>query len=693
MSNDSFFGMLLSHIDSDDTGNNKDIKLKQIIDLTKTYSRQLNAQTGCTSLDEWTGLANNAIEHSPEGFDTVMEEEGVDESLKAMVSAPMPVLVAYGKDIQRMKREYRSAVSLAKSRGVVHQDANFGIQRPYASFIRLVRSKTYSVHQSFMELKTLGFIPPACDGVSRNEKDWKKFFESRTVASIATAEALSLNAINNQTSKAVGSIKPTSTSKSDCDLCGRRNHDSEACFFKKHPDRNTEKGKFVTSVKGLAYKAKFGIKFLMPNKVLSEDADEVARFEKIFDEQMKRGSKGRSVSSLSLNDSLPVINAVLIFKQERIKIRVGFDSHAQGDFMSRTLADSFSEREDRRGGNARICSAFSDCIVLDGLLPVDINFFDQHKNHITIRLNVFVAPIPYDLLMGIASMRVHRIVSVHFPKLFEEIFEPQLDLGSDPVLVEDFSSLTCLENDTVSSEHTCNCMSSGGTLTQDLELQVKEPTSVSPTEGIPLVQNTWSRTPTPLDQHFIRKLVDLVPREEESNRTSEVIPPTYSLSALRQTPLYRYNQKPLRMIVRQGAAITDRAFAPIVAEFDGLFDNTIPAQPEDFIFKIHGSPEFQAKVRALNKKYDVFSTSVRSEPADVTPMEVKVDLEAWRRPANAGPPRKQSLLKEKAILGQITPLLDSKVIQPSMQPFYSQVHMVSKVTSPTEPGDLDFVLI
>ena len=95
----------------------------------------------------------------------------------------------------------------------------------------------------------------------------------------------------------------------------------------------------------------------------------------------------------------------------------------------------------------------------------------------------------------------------------------------------------------------------------------------------------------------------------------------------------------------------------------------------------------------MNKKYDVLSTLVWFEPADVTPMEVKVDLEAWRRPANAGPPRKQSLLKEKAMLGQITPLLDSNVIQPLMQPFYSEVHMVSKVTSPTEPGDLDFVLI
>jgi hypothetical protein len=88
-----------------------------------------------------------------------------------------------------------------------------------------------------------------------------------------------------------------------------------------------------------------------------------------------------------------------------------------------------------------------------------------------------------------------------------------------------------------------------------------------------------------------------MPKEEESNRTSEVIPPKYSLSALRQTPLYRYNQKPLRMIVRQEAIITERAFAPMVAEFDGLFDNTIPAQPEDLSSKYMGRPNFKLRSR------------------------------------------------------------------------------------------------
>ena len=95
-------------------------------------------------------------------------------------------------------------------------------------------------------------------------------------------------------------------------------------------------------------------------------------------------------------------------------------------------------------------------------------------------------------------------------------------------------------------------------------------------------------------------------------------------------------------------------------------------------------------MNVLHRKYDVFSTSVRKELADVTPMEVKVDIAAWERPANAGPPRKQPAIKEQAILGQIVPLQASNVIQSSTQPYYSQVHMVPKVPTPTDPVDFRF---
>ena len=100
---------------------------------------------------------------------------------------------------------------------------------------------------------------------------------------------------------------------------------------------------------------------------------------------------------------------------------------------------------------------------------------------------------------------------------------------------------------------------------------------------------------------------------------------TFSLSSLRQSPLYLYNQKTHKISVRRDSEaeiLDDRFLAPIVAEFDGLFEQPSNAVSEPFSFKVHGSPEFIDKVNALNRKYDVFSTSVRKEPADVTPMEV-----------------------------------------------------------------------
>ena len=62
LSNDYFFAMLFSRIANDDSGNNKDTKLKQIIGLSKKYALKLNAQSDALSADEWTSQAHEAVE-------------------------------------------------------------------------------------------------------------------------------------------------------------------------------------------------------------------------------------------------------------------------------------------------------------------------------------------------------------------------------------------------------------------------------------------------------------------------------------------------------------------------------------------------------------------------------------------------------------------------------------------------------
>lgn len=94
---------------------------------------------------------------------------------------------------------------------------------------------------------------------------------------------------------------------------------------------------------------------------------------------------------------------------------------------------------------------------------------------------------------------------------------------------------------------------------------------------------------------------------------------------------------------------------------------------------IQGDTELHHRVRDIIFKYkDVFSKTVKTVPADITPMHLNVDMNQWMNPRNRGPPRVQSGLRQKAVLDQITKLIQHGVIQESQATEYSQVHLVPK---------------
>ena len=78
----------------------------------------------------------------------------------------------------------------------------------------------------------------------------------------------------------------------------------------------------------------------VPKKVLSGDNADIEKFVKIYEAHIATLGKS-SFCALTLNDSLPVTKAIVLFRQESVRITLGFDSHAQGDFMSQRLADTF----------------------------------------------------------------------------------------------------------------------------------------------------------------------------------------------------------------------------------------------------------------------------------------------------------------------------------------------------------------
>jgi len=104
---------------------------------------------------------------------------------------------------------------------------------------------------------------------------------------------------------------------------------------------------------------------------------------------------------------------------------------------------------------------------------------------------------------------------------------------------------------------------------------------------------------------------------------------------------------------------------------------------------IEGSLHTQRKIRDLCTRFeDIFAESVRSEPANIPPMEINVDNQKWQVPRNRGPPRPQSNVKMQEIERQIKKYIDLGVIAPIAAAEYSNIHMVPKPT----PGEWRFCL-
>jgi len=101
--------------------------------------------------------------------------------------------------------------------------------------------------------------------------------------------------------------------------------------------------------------------------------------------------------------------------------------------------------------------------------------------------------------------------------------------------------------------------------------------------------------------------------------------------------------------------------------------------PSDSLPRIHGSEELQARLRELCIEYsDIFDTSVRAVPADLTPLKLTVNRAKWERPANRRPPRIQTVAKQYETAQQIEHMLALNIIQKSQATEFSQVLLTPK---------------
>lgn len=104
---------------------------------------------------------------------------------------------------------------------------------------------------------------------------------------------------------------------------------------------------------------------------------------------------------------------------------------------------------------------------------------------------------------------------------------------------------------------------------------------------------------------------------------------------------------------------------------------------------ISGPEPLQRAIKSLIYEYrDIFSTSVSTTPADVTPFNFSVDERLWETEGNKSGPRRYDSSKALEIKNTVTKLLAAGVIRPSKASYYSHGFVVPKST----PDEWRFVV-
>ncbi len=94
---------------------------------------------------------------------------------------------------------------------------------------------------------------------------------------------------------------------------------------------------------------------------------------------------------------------------------------------------------------------------------------------------------------------------------------------------------------------------------------------------------------------------------------------------------------------------------------------------------ITGMAELQRSIRLLCKEYmDIFSATVREEPASVAPLSMTVDTDKWKDKRNQLSPHFLTRDKDADLRKQIALSETLGVIEKSTASEYSQVHLVRK---------------
>ena len=518
--------------------------------------------------------------------------------------------------------------------------------------------------------------------------------------------------------------KASSSLQTDaCNGCGRK-HGSTGCKYQQHPNYNHSGGPWRDSTSFNALKKKFP-KFKPDSLFLKSTVDiqgntidGVALGIISADQaalQTGKGTFNKRGNKLSYDStSLDFLNALkapdtydyksssnnnLIFISSSVKtgsdtfpVDALIDSGASTNYCSEDLADWIQSKQkssDTALHNCKLPEAFSNLISIsslastkfsitsNGILSCDFIFFNEltKQNVILPCLTFKIINMDIDLIIGLPTIRKYRLAR-KLPSVFDGItsVEPRPYLGVETHsrreaedLPEPTSCLSSLCNNCTVTCHECT--------DQYLGLMTKS----SSKNFIVNSRRTSSSSDGYNDSGVLRSFSQRLSTVRGVDACCNIGRTVTEQAIPRLKPTFIHRRDIL------GESLQDDEIVDKAHPIDNITISELP--PDDLLDLItfEGSPALQIKLKQLCAEFrDIFSTTVREQPAKVPEMSFEIIEQQWNHKRSRLPPRAHSSDKQAEILKQINSLLELDVIEPSVASNWSQVHMVPKPASPGE---------
>ena len=506
-----------------------------------------------------------------------------------------------------------------------------------------------------------------------------------------------------------------------CRRCGYQH--AAACMFvdKNHPDVNKSESEWKDSVIGKAYKdagwSHLSWKREMQNNQLVYVGDKHGVSKRpegrlaINKKCVARISEIAAITSSAKRD--PCIRARITKNENSTNACVLLDTGAvDGNYVSRELAEELKAagHESYAGDEEWVCGCFNECRETEGTLDLCITMLQEGRpvHEVQCLTKILDFKKSFNLVIGKQTISEHNLLQFLDKNSTGEMNEskiPTVNTGG----VKGTSELQ--------PQSTLAPMNEAGNMysepsSKETIMEAKDVTYGPHVKWVNQAKG-YVLEPTPHERNLAKDVTFAPSMKEVKQAEGYILEPTPDeideggrncTTPPRRTSHYQRHPLPISKLTErfQKSKLTKAQLNVLVnknelltIESDGedesdesedhqseIPDHTVTRESNEAILnkiQMEGTEEFKAKLRQLCLEYiDVLSTEVRSEPAAVTPMLLRVDTDMWRSRRNRQQVRVQTEAKNEEINKQIDAMLRLGVIEPSVAEFYSQVHLTPK---------------